>query len=842
MKKITYIKSFSFLIAFLSVVSFGFGQTMLAQFNFETPGGYSTSIPEFTDFVNPGTGTDGRDYFIRTDGTNTRAETYTNKQGSYYFAAQDIDGEGATLPVYLLINNINISGYSNLEFRVHLAEDDAADGNENWDNTSANNDYLHINHDIDNSGIFNNLLWIESNNTGLSNEPAIDTNFDGTGDGTVITNAFAQFTQNIIGTGDLLDIQIVFRLDAEEEDIAIDNIEIWGTLVPCASTVTWNGSLPWVGGTPDLTTIVELNADYETATYGSFSACSLNVNSSTLTINDNNYIEVQNDITTSTGSSINIQPKGAIIQNNDFSSVTNNGTMTVSKETAPADFWYEYTYWSSPVLGETIGQGLFESEATRRYIFKGQNFLDATAESNNDNTQVPGQQDDIDDNGDDWGNVSSSTVMQAGVGYAAMHDETVFNFTPGFPKQIIYNFEGDFNNGVVSVPVYRNDSELNDNNWNFIGNPYPSAINADAFLAANANVDVDAGITTSSGTVDGAIFLWSQNTLPSATANGNQNQNFSDADYAIINGSGQTSGGDDVLPNRFIPSGQGFFIPMANSAPATSLSGDIYTSNVTFSNSMRVVGTTDNSQFFKNSNTKNTTSVDDKLWLNLTSDNGVFNQILIGYINGATNNDDGSYYDAKKMASPNIFASFYSIIENSDKKYAIQGKAPNSLNEDEIISLGFSTHIDVATLYTLSIAQIQGDFLTNNPIYLKDNVLNTTHDLSVSDYTFTSEVGEFNSRFQIVFSANALSTENAVLDLKTLRIVDLSNNRVQFNVSGNLNIKTVTIFDLLGRQLYNLKGNSPSETYNLSNLNDAIYIAKVELSNGAIITKKAVKR
>ena len=107
MKKITYIKSFSFLIAFLSVVSFGFGQTMLAQFNFETPGGYSTSIPEFTDFVNPGTGTDGRDYFIRTDGTNTRAETYTNKQGSYYFAAQDIDGEGATLPVYLLINNFS---------------------------------------------------------------------------------------------------------------------------------------------------------------------------------------------------------------------------------------------------------------------------------------------------------------------------------------------------------------------------------------------------------------------------------------------------------------------------------------------------------------------------------------------------------------------------------------------------------------------------------------------------------------------------------------------------------------------------------------------------------------
>ena len=141
----------------------------------------------------------------------------------------------------------------------------------------------------------------------------------------------------------------------------------------------------------------------------------------------------------------------------------------------------------------------------------------------------------------------------------------------------------------------------------------------------------------------------------------------------------------------------------------------------------------------------------------------------------------------------------------------------------------------------LSIAQLQGDFLTNNTIYLKDHLLNKTHDLSASDYTFTSDPGEFNDRFEIVFNAAALSTNNVSVEENQFSIVNLDNNRVQFNTNNSLNIKTISVFDLIGRQLYYLKGNSNSETYTLSNLNNSVYIAKVELSNGSVITKKAIK-
>ena len=117
-----------------------------------------------------------------------------------------------------------------------------------------------------------------------------------------------------------------------------------------------------------------------------------------------------------------------------------------------------------------------------------------------------------------------------------------------------------------------------------------------------------------------------------------------------------------------------------------------------------------------------------------------------------------------------------------------------------------------------------------------------THDLSTSDYTFTSEVGEFNNRFQIGFSTQVLSNEVFDLDKNTLSILELEHDNIQFSVSNNTTIKSVLVFDMLGRQLYNLKGKNSTETYTLSNLKSTVYIAKVELSNGAIITKKAVKK
>ena len=393
-------------------------------------------------------------------------------------------------------------------------------------------------------------------------------------------------------------------------------------------------------------------------------------------------------------------------------------------------------------------------------------------------------------------------------------------------------FEGPFNNGIIDVNLYRNDFESADTNWNFIGNPYPSAISADDFLTLHTYN----ATTNTSGVIDGAIFFWSHNTAADGDTNGNQVLNYSQSDYAVINGTGETAAGDGLPVNRFIPSGQGFFVSMHNSAPSTAVSGTTRTAQLSFNNSMRVTG--NNDQFFRLDNSIGP----NKIKLNLTTDSGVFNQILVGYLDGATNDDDGMYYDAHKNLSANANAIIYTLIESSDKKFAIQGKESNSLTLDEIISLGFYTSIDEATLYTLSIADLNGEFMTENTIYVKDKLLGITHDLSANNYTFTSETGEFNDRFDIVFQSEALSVSENDTSSNDLSIIELGDSDVEFSVGHSLIIKHVEIIDMVGRTIYKLQGNSSTEVYDLSRLSQSTYIARVTLTNGQVITKKAIKR
>lgn len=208
-------------IFILGMISLGWGQTLIYTEDFEDANlNYSTSITEFSD----GSG----DYFGRTPGNiSTRNLDYAGSQlGNAWFAAEDIDGQGASLPVHLSLNAVNVSAYTNLEFRVYLAEDD--DGsNQDWDA----GDYLHISYSFD-GGAQQNLLWVEAKgiSTGSNAEPSIDTDFDGLGDGQAVVDSFVQFTAAIAGTGNILALDFEFQLNSGDEDIGIDQIEIYGEL------------------------------------------------------------------------------------------------------------------------------------------------------------------------------------------------------------------------------------------------------------------------------------------------------------------------------------------------------------------------------------------------------------------------------------------------------------------------------------------------------------------------------------------------------------------------------------------------------------------------------------
>jgi hypothetical protein len=594
----------------------------------------------------------------------------------------------------------------------------------------------------------------------------------------------------------------------------IGAIEITKT---CLSTVTWNG-IAWLPSAPTSSTAAVINGNYTTSATTNITACSLTVNAGfSLNIIDNTFVYVETDVTVN--GNITVENHGTFKQNNNLSAFTLGvgGTSVVRKTTSVLNNWYDYTYWSSPVSGLTIATSpLVDSDM--RYWYKAANFLDVKTERGNTGVFDLGS-DDIDDNGDDWQFAYNAIPMDAGVGFAATHSRIGYRGALAYG----YDFTGPFHNGIYTTGIAYN-GDNGDKDWNLIGNPYPGALDFNAFYLEN------------SGVVDGAAYLWSHRTDISPTASGNQAFNFSQNDYKIIAaGSGSVNNfdnGDGVKPNDYIPSGQGFFISGLANGP------------VTFKNSMRMADMTSNSQFFKNSNSKNkSTAVANKLWINLTSDNGIFNQVLVAYVDGATNGNDGMAYDATRNLSSGVASIIYTLIDGAtNNKYAIQGKSVSSLNSDEIIPLGFYTSITSATIYKFSLAFIQGDFLTGSPIYLIDNLLNKVHNLSASDYMFTSAVGEFNSRFEIAFTNKTLSLNEVQLNTKAFKIVELQDDLVQFNTNNNLTIKAVNIYDLLGRELYRFKGENTSETYRLSNLNNTVYIAKVTLSDGTLVTKKAVKK
>lgn len=235
--------------------------------------------------------------------------------------------------------------------------------------------------------------------------------------------------------------------------------------------------------------------------------------------------------------------------------------------------------------------------------------------------------------------------------------------------------------------------------------------------------------------------------------------------------------------------------------------------------------------------TKPSTSTEsDKIWLNLHNDQGAFSQILIGFIEGATNGIDRDY-DGTRIFGDNPVA-LYSICE--DIKLAIQGRMLRT--ELEVIPLGIYTSITTAVNLQISIDELQGQLVnTGIEIILEDQLLGIQHDLKNGSYSFDlSGEGSHDDRFNIIIKElNVLNIDSFNKDDNL--ILKHNGNQLNVQTENKKIISSFQAFDCMGRKIIDINPDDNDFSVNTVNLKKGtVLILNVILSSNQQLSKKII--
>lgn len=547
--------------------------------------------------------------------------------------------------------------------------------------------------------------------------------------------------------------------------------------IACVTENIWDGST-WSKGTPTIFQHVILNANYNTQTHGNINACQMTVKTGvTLDIVDDvdgTYVYVVNSIFNN--GTINVSSKANLVQVNHPLDLNEEPIVTpvinFSKNTGNKIRW-DYVYWSKPVSNAILP--VFNSKFDIKY------YWDPDFCVNGVNFSYEG-----------WRSLYSEPAV--GTGFI-----TRVKTSAGIiPTNITLNYSGTSNNGDYNATIkYYDDEHHAFKNYTLLGNPYPGAIKFENFY--NDNKDK----------IYGTVYLWSSNTpYPGSGL-------YQQADYASFNLTGgvgvpmaSTQSPNGLLPNGYIASAQGFMVrPKVNGT-------------VLFTNSQRTKDIPSNNQFYRGELEQK-----DRFWLRLTDANGKYNDLLIGYIKGATNGFDEAYDGPINSVSR---IKFYSILLN--KKLIIQGRS--EFDDSDKVEIGYSV-LNPTTMLTISLNKMEGVFV-NQKIYLHDKKLNFYHDLTESDYFFYND--ETQNRFEIVYKLKSQENNEIIYDETT--VISYFNNGL-LGVESNINIEKIELFDVSGKMVFFNNINSPSKFFqqNLT-LSNGVYILNVVFENGV---KKSIK-
>jgi hypothetical protein len=314
--------------------------------------------------------------------------------------------------------------------------------------------------------------------------------------------------------------------------------------------------------------------------------------------------------------------------------------------------------------------------------------------------------------------------------------------------------------------------------YNFISNPYPSAL--------EGNVD-----TWTKTNVDNSIWVW-QGTGTGMEGGGN---------YLTWNGTiGTLTGG-------IIPAMQGFFVHANNSG-----------ASVTLPQSSRVH---DSQLYYKDSDLPlNTLRLDVK-------GNECYDAVFVSFNDQATEGYDPQF-DVRKMFGVFQAPQLYTMVPENELSINVLPE----MSEDKTVAIGFECGLP--STFTIEATGLDG-FEYTTGIYLEDLKEEVIQDLRENPIcVFSNEMGDEPGRFLLHFNYNMDVPENP-FGSDGINVYAYQENVYITSLSG---VKgTVVIYDLVGKEI--VRGSLNGESYKKIRINDfsGFAVATVVWDNGSLIKK-----
>lgn len=436
----------------------------------------------------------------------------------------------------------------------------------------------------------------------------------------------------------------------------------------------------------------------------------------------------------------------------------------------------------------------------------------------------------------EWDYVGQSGFVDAGYGF------TMKGVIGGNQQ---YDFRGKPNEGEISTAIGNGQETL-------IGNPYPSALDAVAFIhdpnnvplldtatlyywdhdpSANSHVLVNyrGGYGTYTIDASGTVESYVAPTYDTYNADGTLN----------TIGTASTSG---KIARRYIPIGQGFMVKGA--ATGTLLTSDSH--RVFYRESAA------NSEFFRSAQQNESATT------NQTTDQGIqYNADGLAIVPSDFKRFRLNI-DFNETYTRQLLQNFHNTATPGED-YGLESKIPEPLNSDaywpqntkKLVTQANAYDLDLAIPVVLNLNAQQlirfrifdvQNFDTNQPIYIHDKVTDMYVDLQSQNFEINLPAGNYSDRFEVVFvEGNALSTDEFADNNFNI----IQNNNISELIVLNpkqLDIENIKLYDVSGKIIFNeiVKNNNERLSYSTKNLSDGVYLVQTTLSNNNTTTKKVI--